>query len=395
LPEIISSNLKESINNNQNNKSIFSIENNNNINTNKKKLTKTKTFTRKIKNGRCNYCGKWDHFFYDCKNKRDDKNNNKKEKLSNAEEIILKENIIILEIMQISWKKKKYDTSYAFAFTKDYNSQENLDINFAEINKQNEDNKQKEMMCWILDSGASINITGHLNKLHNIQKCNDKDYLANNQVISTQFKGDFIEYISNHKITIKNVYYSPKINENLLSIGNLTQQGYKIIFNNTNNKSYALIFDEHNQRILSIKSNQSNTFKFWISTQPLNFQNNQHNNNLVEVNYTHLKSIDKLNLWHRRFAHFNINSIKNKILKINMNSKCAICSYSKFKNKPFKSSHNRAKNIFQLIHMDLIGPIQNSLYDNKYILNILDDHSRFGWTLFMKSKSETFYHFHN
>jgi len=100
----------------------------------------------------------------------------------------------------------------------------------------NEENKQKEMMCWILDSGTSINITGHLNKLHNIQKCNDKVYLANNQVISTQFKWDLIGYISNHKITIKNVYYSPKINKNLLSIGNLTQQGYKIIFNNTYNK---------------------------------------------------------------------------------------------------------------------------------------------------------------
>jgi len=89
-------------------------------------------------------------------------------------------------------EKERYDASYADAFTKDYNSQENLDINFVEINKQNEENKQKEMMCWILDSGASINITGHLNKLHNIQKCNDKVYLANNQVISTQFKGDLI-----------------------------------------------------------------------------------------------------------------------------------------------------------------------------------------------------------
>jgi len=45
--------------------------------------------------------------------------------------------------------------------------------------------------------------------------------------------------------------------------------------------------------------------------------------------------------------------------------------------------------------MDLIGPIQNSICGNKYILTIMDDHSRFGWTIFMKSKSETFYHFHN
>ena len=48
-------------------------------------------------------------------------------------------------------EKERYDASYADAFTKDYNSQENLDINFVEINKQNEENKQKEMMCWILD----------------------------------------------------------------------------------------------------------------------------------------------------------------------------------------------------------------------------------------------------
>jgi len=188
-------------------------------------------------------------------------------------------------------EKKKYDTSYADVFTKDYDCQEFQDINFASINKQN-DNKHKEM---ILDYGASISIINHLNKLNNIQKCNEKVYLASNQVISIQFKGDLIGSTSNHKIIIKNVITHQKINKNLLSIGNLTQQGYKIIFNNTKNKSYTPIYDQHNQRILSIKSNQSNTFKFWILTQPLNLENNYQNNNLVEVNYTHLKSIDKLN----------------------------------------------------------------------------------------------------
>ena len=82
-------------------------------------------------------------------------------------------------------EKERNDTSYAEAFTKDYNSQDNLDINLATINKHNDDNKQKEMMSWILDSGASINNTSHLNKLNNIQKCNEKVYLANSQIIST------------------------------------------------------------------------------------------------------------------------------------------------------------------------------------------------------------------
>jgi len=43
--------------------------------------------------------------------------------------------------------------------------------------------------------------------------------------------------------------------------------------------------------------------------------------------------------------------------------------------------------------MDLIGPIQNYIYSNKYFLIIVDENSRFGCTLFIKSKYETFYHF--
>jgi len=69
-----------------------------------------------------------------------------------------------------------------------------LDINLAIINKQNDDNKKK-MMSWILDSGKSIIITIHLNKLNNIQKYNEKVYLANIQIISTKFKGELIGYI--------------------------------------------------------------------------------------------------------------------------------------------------------------------------------------------------------
>jgi len=94
-------------------------------------------------------------------------------------------------------------------------------------------------------------------------------------------------------------------------------------------------------------------------------------------------------------AHFNIDSIKNKLLKIHIPTTCPICVNSKLKNKPFKNSTNRAKHNFELIHMDLIGPITESLYNNKYILSILDDHSRYGWVLFITNKSDTFETFYN
>jgi len=94
-------------------------------------------------------------------------------------------------------------------------------------------------------------------------------------------------------------------------------------------------------------------------------------------------------------AHFNIDAIKNKLLKIHIPTTCPICANSKLKNKPFKNSSNRAKHIFELIYMDLIGSITESLYNNKYILSILNDNSRYGWVLFIKNKSDTFETFYN
>jgi len=43
--------------------------------------------------------------------------------------------------------------------------------------------------------------------------------------------------------------------------------------------------------------------------------------------------------------------------------------------------------------MDLVGPITESIYCNKYFFSILDDYSRFGWVHFLKNKSETFSEF--
>ena len=103
-----------------------------------------------------------------------------------------------------------------------------------------------------------------------------------------------------------------------------------------------------------------------------------------------LNKLDKINLWHRCLGHFNINPIKNKLLKINIKSKCPICSQSKQRNLPHRKSNNRAKAPFELIHMDLVGPVVESIHSNKYFLSILDDYSRFGWVLFIQNKSDIF-----
>ncbi|GJV57367.1 retrovirus-related pol polyprotein from transposon TNT 1-94 [Tanacetum coccineum] len=57
---------------------------------------------------------------------------------------------------------------------------------------------------------------------------------------------------------------------------------------------------------------------------------------------------------------------------------------SSFKTKAVPSSKGR----LNLLHMDLCGPLA-SINGKKYILVIVDDYSRYTWTLFLRSKDET------
>lgn len=95
-------------------------------------------------------------------------------------------------------------------------------------------------------------------------------------------------------------------------------------------------------------------------------------------------------MWHRRLAHFRINDIINTLPPVDINNKCKIYSKSKLRNKTYKNAENKSKTPFELVHMDLVGPITESLYGNKYILTILDDFTRYNWVYLLKNKSDTF-----
>src|ERR1044071_3485858 len=48
----------------------------------------------------------------------------------------------------------------------------------------------------------------------------------------------------------------------------------------------------------------------------------------------------------------------------------------------------------ELIHMDVCGPMRvQSIGGSKYILVLVDDYSRFTWTIFIRTKSEVFNRF--
>ncbi|GJT22504.1 retrovirus-related pol polyprotein from transposon TNT 1-94 [Tanacetum coccineum] len=106
-------------------------------------------------------------------------------------------------------------------------------------------------------------------------------------------------------------------------------------------------------------------------------------------------------LWHRRLSHLNFDYItllsKKDIvtglpkLKYVKDQLCSSCEMSKAKRSSFKSKAvPSSKGRLNLLHMDLCGPMRvASINGKKYILVIVDDYSRYTWTLFLRSKDET------
>ena len=112
-------------------------------------------------------------------------------------------------------------------------------------------------------------------------------------------------------------------------------------------------------------------------------------------------------LWHRRISHIHMHHLNKLIandlvvglpkLKFEKDHVCEACQ----KGKQTKHS-SKLKNMvstskpLELLHMDLFGPSRTmSLGGNYYALVVVDDFSRFTWTMFLESKSNAFSAFKN
>jgi len=109
--------------------------------------------------------------------------------------------------------------------------------------------------------------------------------------------------------------------------------------------------------------------------------------------------ISPCELWHRRFGHLHfkilptLSSIVNDILNLKEDHEgvCKQCALGKNTKRPFGSSASRSKEILDLIHSDVCGPMTpKSLGGHVYYVTFISDHSRKAWVYLMKTKDKVF-----
>ncbi|VFQ90247.1 unnamed protein product [Cuscuta campestris] len=235
---------------------------------------------------------------------------------------------------------------------------------------------------WYLDSGCSRHMMGDASLLSNLIPYDGPriTFGGSNDFGLTKGLGNLVY----KGLTIQAVSYVEGLNYNLLSISQFCDKGYSLEFckDMTSLKNIST-----NEVILTGKRIRNIYEVMW--------------DNVKEACLISKSDTNLLWLWHKRLSHLNFKTL-NKLSKEGLveglpkaafrkESICDACQKGKQVKSTFKAkSAPSTTRILSLIHMDLFGPVTPiSLSGKKYVLVVVDDYSRYTWTIFLNSKKET------
>nr|GEU50852.1 copia protein [Tanacetum cinerariifolium] len=232
---------------------------------------------------------------------------------------------------------------------------------------------------WIKDSGCSKHMTGNRKLFFTYMA-----YNGGNVIFGSNLRGNIIgkDTISNDSLKIDKVEHVDNLGFNLLSIGKLCDNKYRVTFS----KHDSEITKDGKVRGRGIRKKGLYVMK--LGNKP--------------KDQTFLTTIDEnFTLWHKRLGHANMHLIQplaSKELVRNLpNLKFDQHFCDAFKIRKQAHDSHKAKNVhsttrcLELFHMDLFGPSTVQSYGgNIYTLVIVNDYSRYTWTRFLKDKTNAF-----
>jgi hypothetical protein len=233
-----------------------------------------------------------------------------------------------------------------------------------------------------MNSGASRHMTGDQAKLSNLheKKTSYKVELGDKNIYPIKGIGQAsVKLKIGNNVHLSNVLYVPGLEKNLVSISCLEDKGNRITFVDGKVLSWSRDSSIENARVIG--TCEGRLYR------------------LLERNDEALihDEVNPNELWHRRYAHINYQALcflKKMVEGIPEQQSthegiCKGCALGKNVKKPFSSSNNRSKEILDLIHLDVCGPMPvKSLGGSLYNVIFIDDYSRKTWLYLLMTKDE-------
>jgi len=183
---------------------------------------------------------------------------------------------------------------------------------------------------------------------------------------------------------IEDVQYVEGLKHNLLSISQLCDSGFEVVFKS----NICIVKHTSSGKIFFTASRKKNLYALYLDDIP------------AETCFMTLEK-DKW-IWHKRARHISMKTI-SKISKLDLVRGLPKIDFEKdriyeacTRGKQVKSSFKTndfvsTKRPLELLHIDLFGPVRTaSLSGKQYGFVIVDDFSRYMWVLFLKHKDEAF-----
>ncbi|KAL8132353.1 hypothetical protein AgCh_008011 [Apium graveolens] len=226
---------------------------------------------------------------------------------------------------------------------------------------RNNESENFETNIWYLDNGASNHMTGDRSKLKELDiGLAGKVRFGDGSTVEIKGKGSIMfKTKSGGNVVLREVYFIPTLRNNIISLGQLSESGNRVILNG----DFLWVYSEDGRLVM--KSEESS----W--------------------------------LWHSHLGHVNFQALvhmsKNGMAYglphiTQLKQICTRCLMAKQIRQPFLCQTNfNAKQAFELVYGDLCGPISPpTKTGNRYFFLLVDDFSKYMWVYLLTSKDEAY-----
>ncbi|EOX92993.1 Uncharacterized protein TCM_001856 [Theobroma cacao] len=213
-----------------------------------------------------------------------------------------------------------------------------------------EDSNSADYNHWLLDSACSNHMTSKAELFLEL----DTDHcssvkIGNGFILNAVGKGTVAIQTASGTSYVLNVLLVPEITQNLLSVGQLIDEDYMLVFKN----NACTIYES------------SGVYMMFVPMVRNCFSVKWGNLCLSAIE----SSSEQIYLWHKRLGHCNYKSllqVSASGLLLNLPKLhgdgpiCSFCQYGKLTRRSFpKASLNRAEHRLEFVHSDVAGPINN------------------------------------
>ena len=229
---------------------------------------------------------------------------------------------------------------------------------------------------WYFDSACCNHMTSmsYLFSSLSTNDINPSIHTADGSLMHVSHTG----HISLSNLSLPNTYLIPKLNFNLISIGQLCDLGYEITFSS----SGCRVQDPRTGKLIGTGRKIGRLYE------------------LIELHISHESNIcaattqSSIQLWHRRLVHSSIGKLRPLVSKgylgsvTNESFDYTACQSAKQPALSFHKNTSISASPFDIVHSDIWGPGPTpTMGGARYFVLFIDEYS-FTWIYMMKNKHE-------